>query len=112
MGEIYARIDALLIMSRVEGGPASLPEALGAGVPVICTRAGMCPDFVRDGVNGVFITGRPEFDGPQIMSLFDDRGCRLAALNRGAFDSAAAIPAWESVMAEWHELYRSAVAAG
>lgn len=108
MAEIYTRIDALLIISRVEGGPASLPEALGAGVPVICTRAGMCPDFVRDGVNGIFISGQPASDGPQIMSLLDGGGCRLAALNQGAFESATAIPSWESVMAEWHELARSA----
>lgn len=111
MGEVYDRIDALLIISRVEGGPASLPEALGAGVPVICTRAGMCVDFVRDGVNGIFISGRPELDGPQIMSLLDDGGCPIAALNHGAFETAAAVPSWESVMAEWHELARSAAAA-
>ena len=111
MAEVYARIDALLIMSRIEGGPASLPEALGAGVPVICTRAGMCPDFVRDGVNGIFLSGLPALDGQQIMSLLDDHGCRLATLNRGAFEAAAAIPSWESVMAEWYELSRSAAAA-
>lgn len=111
MGEVYSRIDALLILSQVEGGPASLPEALGAGVPVICTRAGMCVDFVRDGVNGCFISGETAVDGPQIMSLLDDGGRPIAALNRGAFASAAAIPSWESVMAEWHDLARSAVAA-
>jgi glycosyltransferase involved in cell wall biosynthesis len=110
MGEVYARIDALLIMSRVEGGPASLPEALGAGVPVVCMRAGMCVDFVRDGVNGIFLNGRPEFDGQQIMSLLDECGRPIAALNRGAFESAAAIPSWESIMAGWHELARSALA--
>lgn len=111
MAEVYARIDALLILSRVEGGPASLPEALGAGVPVISTRAGMCVDFVRDGVNGIFIDGRPASDGPRIMSLLDDCGRPLAALNRGAFEAATAIPSWESIMAEWHDLARSAVAA-
>jgi hypothetical protein len=42
------------------------------------------------------------------MSLLDGGGCRLAALNRGAFESAAAIPSWETVMAEWHELARTA----
>src|SRR4029077_8576386 len=42
MAEIYRRIDALLILSSFEGGPASLPEALGSGVPVICTPVGMC----------------------------------------------------------------------
>ena len=111
MGEIYARIDALLIMSRVEGGPASLPEALGAGVPVICTRAGMCVDFVHDGVNGIFIEGRPASDAAQIMALLDNGGGPVAALNRGAFEAAVAVPSWDRVMTEWHDLARCAAAA-
>jgi glycosyltransferase involved in cell wall biosynthesis len=108
MAEIYGRIDALLILSSFEGGPASLPEALGSGVPVICTPVGMCPDFVRDGGNGLFLTGRPAADGARIMALLDAGGSGMNVLNDGAFDSAWAISAWEEVMAEWHQLYRNA----
>ena len=111
MGEIYAKIDALLILSRFEGGPACLPEALGSGVPVICTPVGMCLDFVRDGANGIFLTGRPGLDGAKIMVLLDNHGSGMTALNQGAFASAAAIPSWEGVMAEWYQLYRRASAA-
>jgi glycosyltransferase involved in cell wall biosynthesis len=111
MGEIYRRIDALLVLSRFEGGPACLPEALGSGVPVICTPVGMCPDFVREGVNGIFLSGKPGLDSAKIIALLDDHGSGIAALNRGAFASAPAIPSWERVMAEWHELYRRASAA-
>ncbi|HEV2336097.1 MAG TPA: glycosyltransferase family 4 protein [Stellaceae bacterium] len=108
MAEIYRRIDALLILSSFEGGPASLPEALGSGVPVICTDVGMCPDFVRDGVNGLVLTGRPSVDGARIMALLDADGRGLRVLNDGAFAAAPTIPSWEEVMAEWHQLYRKA----
>jgi len=108
MAEIYRRIDALLILSSFEGGPASLPEALGSGVPVICTEVGMCPDFVRDGVNGLLLTGRLAVDGARIMALLDAGASGLQVLNDGAFAAAPTIPSWEAVMAEWHQLYRQA----
>ena len=108
MGDAYERIDALLILSQFEGGPASLPEALGSGVPVFCTPVGMCPDFVDDGVNGIFLTGEPRRDGARIMALLDGEARGMTALNRGAFAAATAIPSWDKVMAEWHELYRAA----
>ncbi len=111
MAEIYARIDALLILSAFEGGPACLPEALGSGVPVICTPVGMCPDLVHDGANGLLLTGRSDLDGARIMALLDDNGSAIAELSRGAFASAAGIPPWEDVMSEWHRLYRRVSAA-
>jgi glycosyltransferase involved in cell wall biosynthesis len=110
-GEIYAQMDALLIVSRFEGGPGCLPEALGSGVPVICTPVGMCPDFVHHGVNGIFLAGRSKPDGETIMALLDGDGRAMAALNEGAFGSAATIPSWEGVMAEWDQLYCSVSAA-
>ncbi len=110
MGEVVAAIDALLIVSRYEGGPASLPEALGSGVPVLCTPVGMCPDFVRDGDNGLLLRGDPIADGARIMALLADGGRGVAALSQGAFAAAAAVPAWEAVMAGWHRLYAEAAA--
>lgn len=110
MADVVAGVDALLILSRFEGGPASLPEALGAGVPVFCTAVGMCPDLVRDGDNGIVLTRHPADDGARIMALLDNDGAGLAALNEGAFRSAASIPDWENVIAGWFALY-DAVAA-
>jgi glycosyltransferase involved in cell wall biosynthesis len=112
MAEIYQRIDALLILSSFEGGPASLPEALGSGVPVLCTPVGMCPDFIRDGANGLFLTGGAAADGERIMALLDAGGRGMSTLNEGAFAAASAIPSWEDVMARWHLLYRNAALSG
>ena len=111
MAEVYQKIDALLILSQFEGGPACLPEALGSGVPVLCTPVGMCRDFVRDGSNGIFLGGRPGPDGARIMALLDDHGRAMVPLNEGAHGSAGAVPSWDEVMAEWHRLYAAAVAA-
>jgi glycosyltransferase involved in cell wall biosynthesis len=112
MPQIAAGIDALLIVSRLEGGPASLPEALGNAVPVLATPVGLCPDFVRDGDNGLLLTGDPRRDGARIMALLDGDGRGIALLSRGAFASAAEIPAWEEVIAEWYRLYAEVGAAG
>jgi hypothetical protein len=110
MREVYERMDALLILSRFEGGPACLPEALGCAVPVICTPVGMCLDFVSDGVNGIYLTGRPGPDGAKIMALLDEQGRGLTTLNQGAFRAASTVPSWEQVLGEWHDLYRTAAA--
>ena len=110
MEEVVAAIDALLIVSRYEGGPASLPEALGSGVPVLSTPVGMCPDFARDGENSLLLSGDPAADGARIMALLTDGGRGIAALSEGAFATAAGIPAWEEVMAGWYRLYAEAAA--
>jgi glycosyltransferase involved in cell wall biosynthesis len=105
MPEVYDGIDALLILSPFEGGPASLPEALGSGVPVFSLPVGMCPEFVQDEANGLILSGRPEADGPRILSQGDNAGAGIARLNDGAFAAAARIPSWETVMTRWYGLY-------
>ncbi len=110
MREIIAAIDALLIISRFEGGPASLPEALGSGVPILSTPVGMCCDFARDGENSLLLTGDPVADGARIMELLAAGGRAICALAEGAFAGAAGIPDWDQVMAAWHRLYAEAAA--
>jgi glycosyltransferase involved in cell wall biosynthesis len=111
MAAIIAGIDALLIVSRREGGPASLPEALGSAIPVFATPVGMCPDFVRDGDNGLMLTGEPGIDGARIMALLADHGRGVAALQLGAFATLGEIPSWQDVIARWYQLYAE-IAAG
>jgi glycosyltransferase involved in cell wall biosynthesis len=108
MREAVAAIDALLIISRFEGGPASLPEALGSGVPILCTPVGMCRDFARGGENCLELSGDPKSDGERILALLDDDGRGVRRLAEGAFAGAGEIPSWNEVMAEWHRLYAEA----
>jgi glycosyltransferase involved in cell wall biosynthesis len=110
--ELIKSIDAMLILSQYEGGPASLPEALGSGVPVLCTPVGMCPDWVKDGENGIVLDHRAQTITDRIMNLVEGDGSAYARLAEGAFRSAAVIPDWEAVMAEWFAVYRKALGAG
>ena len=103
--EIYAGIDALLIVSLFEGGPASLPEALGSGIPVLCTRVGMAVDMVTDGRDGLLLDGEAKRDGARVMALLDDRGAGLARLMQGAFAGAGAVASWGEIFARWRGFY-------
>jgi glycosyltransferase involved in cell wall biosynthesis len=108
--ELYARIDMLLILSRFEGGPATLPEALGSGIPVLCRPVGMCPEYVRDGANGLLLCGQPARDGERITALLDGNARDIHRLNLGAFASAPTIPSWDEVMDQWFQLYATVTA--
>lgn len=105
-GELYSRIDLLLIPSLFEGGPACLPEALGAATPVLATRTGMAVDMIRDGRNGLFLTGDAHVDASRISGLLDDNARPLNAL----FDAAAACahetPSWADSFRRLFDLYR------
>ncbi len=111
MPQIYAAIDALLIPSRFEGGPASLPEALGSGLPAISMPVGMSPDLVEDGRNGMLLSGRTRADAARIMSLLDAGGRSMNELNEGAFKGAARVPAWTEILVRWYQLYGEALEA-
>ena len=50
---LYKQINLLLITSKFEGGPASLPESLATGTPVLTTNVGMVNDFSN--YKGVFL---------------------------------------------------------
>ena len=45
---LMAFSDGLIISSRFEGGPYTLPEALLLKVPVLSTKVGMVPDFLSE----------------------------------------------------------------
>jgi glycosyltransferase involved in cell wall biosynthesis len=53
--ELLESADALLLPSRGEGMSIALLEALGAGLPVVTTRAGGTEDFIEHGRNGLLL---------------------------------------------------------
>jgi glycosyltransferase involved in cell wall biosynthesis len=59
---VYQKIDALLITSLFEGGPANLPEALATRTPIFTTPVGMTLDLIDEGINGQFLTGDYDYD--------------------------------------------------
>ncbi|MBD3843511.1 MAG: glycosyltransferase family 4 protein, partial [Campylobacterales bacterium] len=44
--DLYSMIDALIITSAYEGGPANIPEALATHTPIIATKVGMIFDLI------------------------------------------------------------------
>jgi glycosyltransferase involved in cell wall biosynthesis len=52
VGAILRQCDAGVLSSRSEGLPLALLEYGAAGLPVVCTRVGDCPEVVQDGVSG------------------------------------------------------------
>jgi glycosyltransferase involved in cell wall biosynthesis len=102
-GSVFAKMSALLISSEFEGGPASLPEALGSGLPVLARPVGMVPDRVVNNVNGLILTDRDWIE--QITSLANIEGL-LNTLNQGAFESAHSYPSWEEVISRQYSVYR------
>ena len=60
--KIYRKLDAYLILSDVEGGPATIAESLVSGVVPLTTRVGAARDFIEDGKNGFFIVNTDYLD--------------------------------------------------
>jgi glycosyltransferase involved in cell wall biosynthesis len=59
LGDYYQAMDAVCLVSEVEGCPLVLMEAMLCGRPVIVTPVGCVPELVRDRVNGLVVPGDP-----------------------------------------------------
>ncbi|MBW1792433.1 MAG: glycosyltransferase, partial [Deltaproteobacteria bacterium] len=53
--EIFARHQAYILISKWEGLPRSIIEAMRAGMPVIASDVGGCSEEIKDGINGFLI---------------------------------------------------------
>lgn len=71
-GSLYKSLDALLVPSIFEGGPANVPEAISTGTPLIAKRVGMVPDYL-DESRGIFLTGNPDVDAENINRYANDK---------------------------------------
>lgn len=89
----YSEIDALLMCSSHEGGPANIPEALATGTPVFSSPVGMSLDFIKHGVNGLLLSLDPDQDANLIMKYaideFDFSEMEINCLNQ-----VGNIPTW------------------
>lgn len=55
MPALYQSLDAYLVLSDVEGGPATIAEAMASRCMVLSTPVGAAPDILADGDTGIFI---------------------------------------------------------
>ncbi|HEX8295723.1 MAG TPA: glycosyltransferase family 4 protein [Chthoniobacteraceae bacterium] len=77
----FARADVFVLPSRYDGWGVVVNQALGAGLPIICSDAvGAAHDLVEDGVNGVkFASGNVAALTDALRSFLDDPARREAA---------------------------------
>ncbi|WP_210165741.1 glycosyltransferase family 4 protein [Rhizobium sp. YS-1r] len=101
----YQEIDALLILSWYEGGPACIPEAIATATPIISTSVGMAPDYLKQGTNGILLKRNPDVDAEQIRTLADDPAFH-EVLNKGAHDLSNTAISWMEVSMRYHRIYR------
>jgi glycosyltransferase involved in cell wall biosynthesis len=69
-GIAFVTSHMIVVPSWTEAFPLVIPEAMAAGLPVIATRVGAIPEFVKDGEDGFLVAPR---DAPALA----DRVCRL-----------------------------------
>tara|TARA_B110000046_G_scaffold132192_1_gene138646 strand:- start:2122 stop:3225 length:1104 start_codon:yes stop_codon:yes gene_type:complete len=53
--EFYKKIDVFVLPSYNEGQPLVLIEAMGFGIPLVCSGVGAIPDTITSGYNGFII---------------------------------------------------------
>lgn len=106
--QLYKKIDFLLMASRFEGGPANIPEAIGAGVPILTTKVGIAAELIENGVNGYFISGNIKRDESFFMDLQYNKNNIFNELKKGAYTRVAP-PTWKEVINMHEELYKSII---
>ena len=88
--EFYKKIDVFVLPSYNEGQPLVLIEAMGFGIPIVCSGVGAIPDTVTSGYNGFIIK---EFSVTKytntIKKLLMDEACyrKISSNNLNTFNT-------------------------
>ena len=90
----YSKIDALLMCSSHEGGPANIPEALATGTPVFSSRVGMSLDFISHEINGLYLDLDPTTDAKLIREFSEDR-MKFSMIEKICRERSGTIPTWK-----------------
>lgn len=106
----YSKIDALLMCSSHEGGPANVPEALATGTPIFSSRVGMSLDFIKHKENGFFLSLDPDLDAADINEILDDRSA-FSGIEANCRALAFSIPTWQDSVAGNLSVYSKIIGA-
>jgi glycosyltransferase involved in cell wall biosynthesis len=106
--DAYRAIDVLLIPSRFEGGPANVPEAVATATPMLASRVGMALDFMRDQINGYFLSMEPAIDAQRLEALHSQPE-RLNNLFSGSQACTGMAKSWRNSVESHESHYRTLV---
>lgn len=75
-GDIYSTFDVFLSISRLEGGPIPLVEAMMSNAVPVASNTGFAPDLIRHGENGFIfdVDASPETIAAMIEAAYDLTG--------------------------------------
>jgi glycosyltransferase involved in cell wall biosynthesis len=94
VADFYQKIDFLMMISRYEGGPACIPEAVAAGVPILCNPIAMARDMVQPGVNGLYLSMDAQHDADHVFARLGDEDL-LRQLKQGALSRSTTASSWQ-----------------
>ena len=66
----------LFLVPGTDGTARAVREALACGLPVVCTRRGVLPELVRDGVSGRVLDETPEAFAEALLALVHEPEAR------------------------------------
>jgi len=105
--EFYKKIDVFVLPSYNEGQPLVLIEAMGFGIPIVCSGVGAIPDTVTSGYNGFIIE---EFSATKytdkIKKLLKDEDCyrEISSINLNTFAARFKVENYFKNIHDWIEL--------
>jgi glycosyltransferase involved in cell wall biosynthesis len=108
MLDFYRSIDVYVCASRTEGTPNPCLEAAACGLPVVTTRVGNMPEFIRDGENGFLVERDARDIADKLRRLRDDPGLR-DRLGRAA-RATAELWDWRHQAARYDAMFRDVLA--
>lgn len=105
-GEVYKNMDALLVLSWHEGGPACVPEAVASGTPVYGVEVGMVPDYLNHLENGIILTRDIDLDVENIIKVVQNKNGILDNIVLNAYRRRGEALTWKDVINQHFSLYR------
>ena len=107
IARILSISEATVLTSLNEGSPLAALESLAMGVPVVSSKVGGIPEFIKHGVNGFLVEGQNvEKYAEFILRLIQDHELR-SILGRRAVKTIHRKYSEELVISRYLDLYRS-----
>lgn len=97
IAELLDRAQLFVMSSLWEGLPYVILEAMAAGLPVVATNVGGCPELVEDGTTGLIVApGQAELLAKAILALLGDpeKSARMGAAGRARATNEFSFDRW------------------